>query len=151
MTDREPALLSFEVPGEPQGKGRPRAGKGFGGFTTLRTPDKTRSYEAMVQVHAQQAGARPLEGPLWVHITAFFRAPKNLTRAERAKLAGGQWWACKTPDCDNVAKIVCDALNAVAYRDDAQVVHLAVVKRYAEVPRVVVSIGKMVDTPHGTA
>jgi Holliday junction resolvase RusA-like endonuclease len=44
------------------------------------------------------------------------------------------------PDADNVAKIVLDALNGSAFCDDAQVVHLQVLKRYAEEPGVKVRI-----------
>lgn len=46
----------------------------------------------------------------------------------------------KKPDLDNVAKIVCDALNGVAYKDDAQIVDLKVHKYFSETPEVVVVI-----------
>ena len=38
----------------------------------------------------------------------------------------------KKPDIDNIAKIICDGLNGVAYKDDSQIIYLAVIKRYAE-------------------
>ena len=46
----------------------------------------------------------------------------------------------KKPDADNIAKIVLDALNGVAYTDDTQVINLSVQKRYGEVPEVKVEI-----------
>ena len=47
----------------------------------------------------------------------------------------------KKPDADNIAKIICDALNDVAYKDDTQVVMLTIIKKYAiEEPKVRVSI-----------
>lgn len=46
----------------------------------------------------------------------------------------------KKPDWDNIGKIICDSLNGVAYRDDAQIVDSMVRKFYSETPRVVVSI-----------
>ena len=46
----------------------------------------------------------------------------------------------KKPDWDNIGKVVCDALNGIAYRDDAQIVDSMVRKFYGEVPRVVVII-----------
>jgi len=46
----------------------------------------------------------------------------------------------KKPDADNIAKIVLDALNGVAYTDDTQVVNLSVQKRYGEVAEVKVEI-----------
>ena len=42
----------------------------------------------------------------------------------------------KKPDCDNIAKIVLDALNGIAYYDDSQVVSLVVRKHYAETTHV---------------
>lgn len=36
----------------------------------------------------------------------------------------------KKPDVDNLAKIVLDSLNKIAYDDDAQVCRLLVEKRY---------------------
>ena len=43
-------------------------------------------------------------------------------------------------DWDNIGKIVCDALNGIAYHDDKQVVDGQVRKFYSEQPRVVVTI-----------
>ena len=39
-----------------------------------------------------------------------------------------------------MVKVVCDALNGLAYHDDAQVTSLEVKKRYAVIPRVEVEI-----------
>ena len=39
-----------------------------------------------------------------------------------------------------MAKIICDALNNIAYGDDTQVIELTVVKKYAREPKVKVSI-----------
>ncbi len=44
----------------------------------------------------------------------------------------------KKPDCDNIAKIILDALNGLAYDDDAQVVKLYVEKRYGAFDHVTV-------------
>ena len=46
----------------------------------------------------------------------------------------------KKPDCDNIAKIVLDALNKIAYKDDSQVIELSVKKLYSEVAKVSVHI-----------
>lgn len=46
----------------------------------------------------------------------------------------------KKTDCDNIAKIICDALNRVAYKDDSQIVKLNVMKEYVETPSVKVRI-----------
>jgi Holliday junction resolvase RusA-like endonuclease len=36
----------------------------------------------------------------------------------------------KKPDADNICKAVCDAMNGIVYKDDAQVVSLHFTKRY---------------------
>lgn len=46
----------------------------------------------------------------------------------------------KKPDCDNIAKIICDALNGIAYYDDSQIVKIEVDKVYNETPGVDVVI-----------
>ena len=38
----------------------------------------------------------------------------------------------KKPDSDNIAKIVLDSLNKIAFDDDAQVVELTVIKKWTE-------------------
>ena len=40
----------------------------------------------------------------------------------------------KKPDCDNMGKICLDALNGIAYPDDAQISSLYITKRYGKNP-----------------
>src|SRR6266498_5635691 len=51
-------------------------------------------------------------------------------------------WATKRRcDWDNLAKLVCDALNGIAWRDDDQIAHALVVKGYdAANPRTEVTV-----------
>ena len=46
----------------------------------------------------------------------------------------------KKPDCDNISKVICDALNGIAFHDDSMIVELAVEKFYSENPCVDVVI-----------
>ena len=50
-----------------------------------------------------------------------------------------------SPDLDNVAKSVCDALNGVAYFDDSQICKLSIHKYYAKVPKIIVILGDWGD------
>ena len=54
-----------------------------------------------------------------------------------------EYYPTKKPDADNIAKVVCDALNGLAYKDDAQVIDLTVHKRFGD-PKVIVKIWEMV-------
>lgn len=132
--------IRFTVPGEPVGKGRPRVVR-RGGFTQTYTPEKTASYENLVKLEFQRQGGRMLkDGPVYMSITAWYGIPKSVSKRKREAMIGGLIRPTKKPDCDNVAKIIADALNGLAWHDDSQVVSLHVAKRYGEEPRVEVLI-----------
>ena len=46
----------------------------------------------------------------------------------------------KKPDADNILKAICDSLNGIAYRDDAQIVRVVMGKRYMDEPKTMVAI-----------
>ena len=49
-------------------------------------------------------------------------------------MAKGEIRPTVKPDWDNIGKIISDALNGIAYKDDAQVVSCTVEKRYSNTP-----------------
>lgn len=127
-------FYAFEIAGKPQGKARPRfAGK------RAYTPAKTVQYEAAVKRAAQ--GCPKFEGAVGVHITACFVQPKSWSKAKRA---ANPLPTCK-PDADNIAKSVCDALNGLAYADDAQITTLWVGKQWSDAACVRVKIWSACD------
>lgn len=132
------AALKFTIPGEPQGKARPRVLRSGHAYT----PQKTVEYERRVQAAFAMCGghAFPKGVPLCVIIIAYFAPPKSIKGARRISMIKGEIHPTKKPDSDNIAKCVLDALNGLAYHDDSQVAILVVRKRYAEHPRVDVEI-----------
>ena len=68
-----------------------------------------------------------------------FTVPKSYTKAQKAT-AFDMRYVPKKPDCDNIAKIILDALNGLAYDDDAQVVQLSVKKQYGIADHVTVTL-----------
>lgn len=80
-------------------------------------------------------GRALLAGPLAVCIRAYLPIPKSLSKAKRAAAILGDLRPTVRPDCDNFGKLALDALNTIAWRDDAQVVSLLVTKHYSERPR----------------
>lgn len=137
-------IVRFTVPGEPQGKGRARIGK-VGGFSRLFTPAKTLAYEGLVAQMAQEAmaGAALIEGPASVSCELLFSVPRSASKKARAQMLAGELRPTKKPDADNVLKALCDGMNGVVWRDDVQAVDVRVVKRYAEVPGVVVAVQEL--------
>ena len=49
----------------------------------------------------------------------------------------------KKPDADNIAKIICDALNGIAYQDDAAVAELSVVKKWDDTERIELAVSEV--------
>mgnify|MGYP000867813781 FL=1 len=141
--------ISFEVPGEPVAKERPRTNMATG---VVYTPDKTKNYEETVKWCYQMAahGARfPDDEPLSMLVVAYRPIPKSANAKKKSLMRAGAQRPITKPDWDNVGKIVSDALNGIAYRDDAQIVDARVVKRYSDNPMVKVSVWLTNDTDTG--
>ena len=127
----------FTVPGEARGKGRPRFGNG-----RTYTDSKTVEYENLVRACFYTLGDTQIyEGPVKLELEVCCQVPKSEPKYTKRLMVDGMLRPTKRPDVDNIAKIIMDALNGVAYRDDAQVVELAVKKKYvADDPCVVVCL-----------
>ena len=133
--------LAFTIPGDPRGKGRPRATT-IGGHARMFTDSKTASYENLVKMAASQAlGSRqPFDEPLAMIVTVRMTPAASDSGRKRAAKLAGAILPTKLPDLDNVVKAVLDGCNKVAFRDDALVVRLVAEKAYAETPGVDVMI-----------
>lgn len=115
--------INFVVPGIPTAWARAGA-KGAVRFT----PAKQRNFMAAVKTicAAAMRGAPPLSGPIEMSVKAAYPWPKSMTPKKRA-LSGASWKTSR-PDADNCAKIVADAINGIAFQDDAQITSLHVWK-----------------------
>lgn len=133
--------MKIIIPGVPVGKGRPKFST-HGGFPKAYTPAKTANYENLVKLAFQQSGQRPFEkdAQLRAEIKAFFPIPKSTSKKKRAEMLDFTIRHTKKCDADNLAKAILDALNGVAYYDDAQICELFVFKYYGDNPRVELSI-----------
>lgn len=127
--------IHFTIPGKPQGKARPRTVRLPNGAVSTYTPKGTRDYEKQVRERFKSAsdGFCFTDGSeLAVEIVAGFPIPHSTPKKCRYAMAAGAIRPTKRPDFDNIAKIICDALNGVAYKDDAQIVTVKIEKRYVE-------------------
>ena len=99
--------FTLTVPGDPQSKGRPRVFQGHG-----VTDPNTRHAEQKVRAAFQSAYPdwTPIAGPVRVSLEFWMKSRRNR-------------------DWDNLAKLATDALNGIAYKDDAQILEAHVVKR----------------------
>ena len=132
--------VTFTIPGQPQGKGRPRVGR-IGTAARMFTPAKTVAYEGLIAHAAQSAMAgRPMfEGPVVVDMELHCQVPASWSKKKQAAALAGELLPTTKPDIDNVVKAVFDGCNGVLWRDDVQAYRLSVVKRYSAMPGVVVT------------
>lgn len=129
----------FEVIGDIKGKARPRVNT----YTCKAyTPTNTKDYELLVKQYFKIKYPRfvPLENRLAVKIIATFKVPKTTTKKDREQIEKGLISPTKKPDIDNIVKIILDALNQMAFKDDTQITKLEVEKVYGEEEKVYVAI-----------
>lgn len=140
-------MTRFEVPGKPQGKGRPRAAR-TGGYVRMYTPERTREYEGYIRSCYMAARGGYYDGAVSVSITAVYGVPKEYSRARQMQALMGRLMPQTKPDIDNICKAVCDALNGLAYGDDRQITELAVNKRYGIEPKLIITVREAEEAEH---
>ncbi len=123
--------ITLIVPVAPVPKARARTVNPNGRRTMTYTPPATVAAEQTIGEHWRAAyGARKPRArhiPLTVTVVAYLARPEH----QRPRLV----WPTVRPDADNYGKLALDALNKLAWEDDAQVVRMTVVKRYDDNPR----------------
>lgn len=138
--------ISLVIPGPPRGKGRPRFTRQGHAYTDA----KTRAYEKHIRTLFIEKYGRdfvPLEGPIEMEIIVGFPIPASASKKRRQEMLWGHECPTKRPDLSNLVKGPEDALNGLAYKDDAQVVSFAAIKQYSSKPRVEIKIRKAGEEP----
>ena len=115
------------VDGRIRGKQRPRVCKGH-----AFTPKQTIEYENWVRLCFKNQGGKHIEGPIRANIIAYFEIPKSYSKKRVQAIKEGREHPSRKLDTDNIAKIILDSLNKIAFDDDSQVIELTVIKRYTE-------------------
>lgn len=119
--------VKFTIPGIPVPKARPRVVRGH-----AFTPKKTKDYETLVKdVYNLTVGEYLGDSAIVATIDLFFPIPESYSKSKKRRIADGEIKHTKRPDVDNCAKAILDALNEVAYKDDAQIVESHITKHYA--------------------
>lgn len=133
--------VDFKVPGEPQGKGRPRIGK-VGQHSRMFTPQKTVAYEGLIAMLAQNAmqGREVITRPVMLEMLMEHPIRPSWSKKKQAQALAGEILPTVKCDADNCIKAVCDALNGVVWRDDVQVVKLFLTKKFSAAPGVTVRV-----------
>lgn len=127
-------MITFTVIGIPQPQGSARAftyrrsaekGGGFGARVDTDNP-KLKSWRRDVGRAARQAHqGEALPGPMRICVDFYLPRPKALRAKAKPHVT--------RPDTDKLVRGVCDALTAIVWVDDAQVVQVKATKQYAPV------------------
>jgi Holliday junction resolvase RusA-like endonuclease len=134
------AAITFIIPGKPFGKQRPRA-TARGGFARVYTPRETVSFERQVGAIAHPLFDHPITGPVRVAIIATFAPAASWSKKKAAAFVGQPH--TQKPDADNIAKVVKDSLNRIAWVDDSQVAEMFVSKVWGQTNQTLVTIEPM--------
>lgn len=132
-------VYEIEIMESITGKQRPRmniyTGKAY-------TPTKTKNYEYLVRqiFVTKYPKFEPILGKVKMTIIAYFELPKKRSKLKEAEMLAGIITPTKKPDWDNIGKIISDALNKFAFKDDAQITEATIIKKYAITPKVYVKI-----------
>ena len=103
-------------------------GQFVGNYTPKSDPVNT--FKAAIQTEAAVRFDGPMLGAVDLDLVFFMPRPKaHYSSSGEIKETAPAFRSSK-PDADNLAKSVMDALKDIAWKDDAQVVHLSVAKRY---------------------
>ena len=78
------------------------------------------------------------KGAVRLYWTAHFPPPASWSKKRRAAVIGKP--RLKTPDADNILKVICDALNKLAWHDDRQVIPMRLERVYGIEARLEIEI-----------
>ena len=127
-------VIEFWVQGNPKGQPRPRAFS-RGGHARVYDPGTAEGWKSCMAVAAREhILPDPIDNPVEVNIEFRMPRPKgHYGTGKNASVlkASAPLYHLGTPDCDNLAKAVLDALTTIRFwRDDSPVVRLVVGKCY---------------------
>jgi Holliday junction resolvase RusA-like endonuclease len=114
--------MALTVLMHPVGKGRPRSTKTGHTFTDPKTLN---AEQGVRHAWAEQGSFTFGEQPLKVVIVAAYERPKyHFDSKGQVKEQWRMAHCLKPPDLDNIVKLMCDALNGYAWKDDRQIVQV---------------------------
>lgn len=116
---------------EPVAKARPRMSK-FGAYTPAKTRKAEKEIKEMAKHQMMMTKSDTLDGPIIVAIEFILKRPKKPTHPFPSRA-----------DLDNYAKLVCDALNEIAWKDDSQIVDLYLMKRWGQTGKITVNVSPL--------
>lgn len=134
--------MQFKIPGKVQAKQRPRFYNGRV-YTQKQTINYEQTVKNVFEEYTKIYKWKPLTGAIRAEIKVYIKVPKSDTKILKKRKLEGYIRPTITPDTDNLAKSILDALNGLAYLDDKQVVELEVKKFFGETEEAQVKLIEM--------
>ena len=134
-------MIMIDFPLEPQPKLRPRFHI-YRGRVLTQTPLKTKVYENYVADWYTYHGGKKFDKGilLKVELEFYFETPKSYSKKKKAAAIAGEIRHVSKPDIDNLTKAALDALNDIAWHDDAQIIEIKSRKQYAKESHFIIKI-----------
>lgn len=137
MTTQWPnSQIIFEVPGKVRGKGRPRFMRNGHTYTDKNTV----AYEKAIKNAYLRLSRYISLKSIRISIYVCFAPNKSDSKRNRAIKLSNEQAPKKKPDIDNVIKVVLDALNNVAYKDDTQVNEVHVERHFSSDEKLIICL-----------
>lgn len=124
-------MIYFKVEGQPVPQGSMKV---INGRVIHSQGSALAAWRAAIGLEARRAGATPTENPIHLNMVFTMARPKTVKRP----------FPSVAPDLDKLIRAVLDALTAIAYKDDGQVVEVKARKEYGDVPGVRVLVSERV-------
>lgn len=120
------------------------------GFIKAYQPSRVKDYANFIKLcfmdKYKEHNPDTLKGKmLEMHVKEFRAVPKSKTKTFKQRALAGDLRPITKPDTDNITKQVKDALNMIAYPDDAQIVRDVTEKFYSDRPRVEIYIRELAN------
>lgn len=128
--------ITLTIPGKPYAKKRPRFSRKIG---RAFDPAENRVAEASIGTIAMPHFPQPIAGPVRLEVVCTFAVPPSWSKKKAAEHMHRPHLS--KPDLDNIGKHILDALNRIAWVDDAQVCELSLRKSWGLVDQTVIFIG----------
>lgn len=114
-------MIEFRVVGQPIPQGSMKV---INGHIIHTQGSALAAWRSSVALEARRAGAFPSQDPIEMTLLFILPKPKTVTRD----------FPTVPPDLDKLVRSVLDALTAIAYKDDSQVVDIRAMKIYGATP-----------------
>ena len=130
--NKTPIRYRFRVPGRPKPKQSIRVYFRHGKMRGSLAEATRQAMKRFSQLAAKYAPEELLACPIYLHLVFKFAPPKTWPQWKKDAAISGYIHRTKTPDTDNMTKLVKDCLTDLFWTDDKLVVRELVKKIYAK-------------------